>query len=603
MSSDVEEIKNRIDIVDLVGEYIRLTKAGSNWKALCPFHNEKTPSFMVSEERKSFHCFGCSKGGDIFTFVMEMEGIGFREALEQLAQKAGITLKKREARDEKLESSKKKLFEILELATKWYEKNLWEGRGKEKILNYLHERGLNDGTIKKFRLGYAPDGWRNLLEFLLKKNYDIADISKTGILVEKDSAQKIQNTQYEIQDTKYYDRFRDRIMFPIQDIMGRVVGFSARVAPGGDEKTAKYINTSQTELYDKSKILYGLHLAKTEIKKRDEAILVEGNMDVIASHQAGFGNTIAVSGTALAPEQVKTIKRYTENLKIGFDMDVAGQEAAKRSIRICLGSELDVKIILLDGGKDAADVIRENPKLWREAVERAESILDYYFKDAFSRYDAKSPVGKKKIARELLNVIKDVANPVEQAHWIRVLSEKLETGEKVLSEVIRKVKSEKKEAVSPEKQKTAGAGGQSVLTKRMIGIFAAFPKECRREIEKVSISDFQGEKEKKIISAIKEKRENASLEALKAVFPDYETEKFLDEAVFEAEVEFGDLSGLDPAEELKKSLKRLKSENMKRKIVGIAQDIKAAEKSGDRKKVKELMGEFQNLTSMLSQIS
>jgi len=603
MSSDVEEIKNRIDIVDLVGEYIRLTKAGSNWKALCPFHNEKTPSFMVSEERKSFHCFGCSKGGDIFTFVMEMEGIGFREALEQLAQKAGITLKKREARDEKLESSKKKLFEILELATKWYEKNLWEGRGKEKVLNYLHERGLNDGTIKKFRLGYAPDGWRNLLEFLLKKNYDIADISKTGILVEKDSAQKIQNTQYEIQDTKYYDRFRDRIMFPIQDIMGRVVGFSARVAPGGDEKTAKYINTSQTELYDKSKILYGLHLAKTEIKKRDEAILVEGNMDVIASHQAGFGNTIAVSGTALAPEQVKTIKRYTENLKIGFDMDVAGQEAAKRSIRICLGSELDVKIILLDGGKDAADVIRENPKLWREAVERAESILDYYFKDAFSRYDAKSPVGKKKIARELLNVIKDVANPVEQAHWIRVLSEKLETGEKVLSEVIRKVKSEKKEAVSPEKQKTAGAGGQSVLTKRMIGIFAAFPKECRREIEKVSISDFQGEKEKKIISAIKEKRENASLEALKAVFPDYETEKFLDEAVFEAEVEFGDLSGLDPAEELKKSLKRLKSENMKRKIVGIAQDIKAAEKSGDRKKVKELMGEFQNLTSMLSQIS
>jgi len=603
MSSDVEEIKNRIDIVDLVGEYIRLTKAGSNWKALCPFHNEKTPSFMVSEERKSFHCFGCSKGGDIFTFVMEMEGIGFREALEQLAQKAGITLKKREARDEKLESSKKKLFEILELATKWYEKNLWEGRGKEKILNYLHERGLNDGTIKKFRLGYAPDGWRNLLEFLLKKNYDIADISKTGILVEKDSAQKIQNTQYEIQDTKYYDRFRDRIMFPIQDIMGRVVGFSARVAPGGDEKTAKYINTSQTELYDKSKILYGLHLAKTEIKKRDEAILVEGNMDVIASHQAGFGNTIAVSGTALAPEQVKTIKRYTENLKIGFDMDVAGQEAAKRSIRICLGSELDVKIILLDGGKDAADVIRENPKLWREAVERAESILDYYFKDAFSRYDAKSPVGKKKIARELLNVIKDVANPVEQAHWIRVLSEKLETGEKVLSEVIRKVKSEKKEAVSPEKQKTAGAGGQSVLTKRMIGIFAAFPKECRREIEKVSISDFQGEKEKKIISAIKEKRENASLEALKAVFSDYETEKFLDEAVFEAEVEFGDLSGLDPAEELKKSLKRLKSENMKRKIVGIAQDIKAAEKSGDRKKVKELMGEFQNLTSMLSQIS
>lgn len=606
MSSDVEEIKNRISIVDLVGEYIRLTKAGSNWKALCPFHNEKTPSFMVSEERRSFHCFGCSKGGDIFTFVMEMEGIGFREALEQLAQKAGVELKKGNWGDKgDRGEDKKRLFQILELATKWYEKNLWEGKGKEKILNYLHERGLNDEATKKFRLGYAPEGWRNLLEFLLKKNYKTEEIAKTGLLVEKekDYDSKIQNTKYEIRDTRHYDRFRDRIIFPIQDIMGRVVGFSARVAPGGDEKTAKYINTPQTALYDKSKILYGLHLAKTEIKKRDIAILVEGNTDVIASHQAGFPNTIAVSGTALTPEQVKTIKRYTENLAIGFDMDAAGQEAAKRSIKICLENELDVKIILLSGGKDAADVIRENPKLWRQAIEGAQGILNYYFKDVFSRYDAKSPVGKKKIARELLNVIKDVANPVEQAHWVRVLSEKLGTDEKVLFEVIRKVKSEKKEAVSPENQKISGADSQSVLTKRMIGIFVAFPKECRREIEKVSISDFQGEKEKKIISAIKEKEEVTSLEALKAVFPDYETGKFLDGAVFGVEVEFGDLSALDPAEELKKSLKRLKNENMKRKIVEIAREIKTAEKNGDRKKVKELMGEFQNLTSMLGQIN
>lgn len=609
--SDVEEIKNRIGIIDLVGEYIRLTKAGSNWKALCPFHNEKTPSFMVSEERRSFHCFGCGKGGDIFTFVMEMEGIGFREALEQLAQKAGVQLKKYEGAGKKEDSVKPKLFNILELAAKWYEKNLWEGKGKGKILDYLRGRGLADETIKKFRLGYAPEGWRNVLDFLLKRDYKIEEITRTGLLVEKSvsSEQRTVNNEtgkdLNSNTGHYYDRFRDRIMFPIQDIMGRVVGFSARVAPGGDEKTAKYINTPQTELYDKGKILYGLHLAKTEIKKQDAVILVEGNTDVIASHQAGFPNTIAVSGTALTPDQVKTIKRYAENLKMGFDMDAAGQAAAKRSIKICLENELDVKIILLDGGKDAADVIRENPKSWREAIERSESILDYYFKDAFSCHDAKKPAGKKKIARELLNVIKDIANPVEQAHWVKILAEKLNTSEKALFEVIRKVKSEKRESASRSSEENAGAGAdsQSVFTKRIIGILAAFPGECRREIDKVSADDLQDEKSKKIFSAIKNNKESLSLDKLKAVFPDYETGKFLEEAVFGAEVEFEDLSRLDPAEELKKSLKRLRGENIKKKIIEIAQDIKAAEKSGDKEAVKKLMGEFQNLTSTLSQIS
>src|SRR4030043_855240 len=184
--SEVEDIKNRISVVDLVGEYVRLQKAGSAWRALCPFHNEKTPSFMVSEERRSFHCFGCGKGGDIFSFVMEMEGIEFREALEQLAQKAGVELKRFSRGDrgyQEEKDDKGKLFSILELATKWYEKNLWEGKGKEKILKYLRERGLQDASIKKFRLGYAPDGWRNMLEFLIKKKYKIEEIAKTGLLV------------------------------------------------------------------------------------------------------------------------------------------------------------------------------------------------------------------------------------------------------------------------------------------------------------------------------------------------------------------------------------------------------------------------------------
>jgi len=607
MNSDVEEVKSRISIVDLVGEYIRLTKAGSNWRALC--------SFMVSEERRSWHCFGCGKGGDAFSFIMDMEGIGFREALEQLAQKAGVQLKRFEKGDKKQESLKPKLFNILELATKWYEKNLWEGKERDKILKYLRDRGLVDETIRKFRLGWAPDGWRNILEFLQKRDYKIEEIAKTGLLVEKsvNSEQRTVNNKigkdlnsntdhWSLTADRCYDRFRDRIMFPIQDVMGRVIGFSARVAPGGDEKNAKYINTPQSELYDKSKTLYGLHLAKTEIKKRDEAILVEGNMDVIASHQAGLGNTVAVSGTALTYDQIKIIKRYTENLKMAFDMDSAGQAAAKKSARVCLENDLNVRIVLLSGGKDAADVIRENKEIWEKSVREARGLVEYYFEDIFSRYDAKDPVGKKRIVKELLNVIKDISSPVEQSHWLKVLAEKLGTEEKVLAGVLEQAKKEKKEsgdsrrreAEKPEKKGHAHE-------KRIIGLLLAFPKEGRRQIEKIRPDYFSGKKEKSILSAIIEGKGDYDTAKIKSIFSDYETDKLIDEAVFEAEVEAEIRTDsqrfFDPALELKACLERLKKMYIKEKIIKLTQDIKEAEKAGDREAVKILVNEFQNLAS------
>ena len=570
---------------------------------------------MVSEERRSWHCFGCGKGGDAFSFIMDMEGIGFREALEQLAQKAGVQLKRFEKGDKKQESLKPKLFNILELATKWYEKNLWEGKERDKILKYLRDRGLVDETIRKFRLGWAPDGWRNILEFLQKRDYKIEEIAKTGLLVEKsvNSEQRTVNNKigkdlnsntdhWSLTADRCYDRFRDRIMFPIQDVMGRVIGFSARVAPGGDEKNAKYINTPQSELYDKSKTLYGLHLAKTEIKKRDEAILVEGNMDVIASHQAGLGNTVAVSGTALTYDQIKIIKRYTENLKMAFDMDSAGQAAAKKSARVCLENDLNVRIVLLSGGKDAADVIRENKEIWEKSVREARGLVEYYFEDIFSRYDAKDPVGKKRIAKELLNVIKDISSPVEQSHWLKVLAEKLGTEEKVLAGVLEQAKKEKKEsgdsrrreAEKPEKKGHAHE-------KRIIGLLLAFPKEGRRQIEKIRPDYFSGKKEKSILSAIIEGKGDYDTAKIKSIFSDYETDKLIDEAVFEAEVEAEIRTDsqrfFDPALELKACLERLKKMYIKEKIIKLTQDIKEAEKAGDREAVKILVNEFQNLAS------
>jgi len=614
MNSEVEEIKNRISVVDLIGEYVRLQKAGSNWRALCPFHNEKTPSFMVSEERRSFHCFGCQKGGDIFTFVMEMEGIGFREALEQLAGKAGVELKRKGDWENKGDrgswgKEKAKLFQILELAAKWYEKNLWEGKGREKILGYLRRRGLQDETIKKFRLGYAPDGWKNVLEFLLKKNYKIEEITGTGLLVEKSFENKIPDTSHQIPDTKHYDRFRDRVMFPIQDIMGRVVGFSARVAPGGDEKTAKYINTPQTALYDKSNILYGLNFAKTEIRKKDEAILVEGNTDVIASHQAGFPNTIAVSGTALTPEQVKIIKRYSENIKMAFDMDSAGQAAAKRSAAICLENDLNVKIVLLPEGKDAADVLKNNRRIWESALEKARNIIDYRFEDAFSRHDAKNPTEKKKIAKELLNVIKDIADPVEKSHWIKTLSRKLDVEEKILIEVINRTKksekrlSEKKaEAPASSADKPERAKKKRLLEKRIIGLLAAFPGETEKGKGLVKEDDFSGEEEKRVFKIIAGEKKRANISEIRKSISDYESQKLLDEAVFEVEVEMEQRVGaiFDPAGELKETLKQLRKFRAKEKITGIAKDIKEAEKTGDKEAVRILMGEFGKIASQIN---
>jgi DNA primase len=603
MSSEVEEIKNRLSVVDLIGEYVRLTKAGSSHKALCPFHNEKTPSFMVSEERGSWHCFGCGKGGDIFSFVMEMEGIGFREALEQLAGKAGVELNRTVNSEQGSVNNDKKaeLYKILELATKWYEKNLWEGRGKEKILKYLRERGLSDASIKKFRLGYAPDGWRNILEFLTKRGYSVDEINKTGLLVEKskNNGQRSTINNEEKNIDHCYDRFRDRIIFPIQDIMGRVVGYSARVAPGGDEKSAKYVNTPQTALYDKSRVLYGLNFAKVEIKKRDETILVEGNTDVIACHQAGFENTIAVSGTALTEEQVKILKRYGENIKMGFDMDAAGQAAARRSIKTCLENDLNVKIILLSSGKDAAESLRENPENWKQAVESAEGVMEYYFRETFSRYDAEKPTDKKKIAAELLSVIRDISNPVERSFWIKELAEKIGAEEKVLLDVLKKSEVREKGATSGEEEKREVISKDN-LEKKILGILFAFPEDCRKELRRIGPDDFQNEKERDIMKAIKKNEENFSLEKIKALFSDYETEKFLAEAAFEAEVRFGGELGdgrsqLDPIGELCGYVRQLREKKQRGKILKIMRDIKSAEAAGDKAGAKMLMEEFQRL--------
>jgi len=355
MSSTVEQIKERLDIADVIGSYLKLDSAGSNLKARCPFHNEKTPSFFVSPSRQTYHCFGCDRGGDILSFVQEIEGQDFPGALKILAERAGVEIKRESSA---VKSDKDKLFAVLEEATSFFESNLKE---QKEVIEYLKKRGLKGETAKRFNVGYAPSGWSNLYEMLKKKGYPDVIMDKAGLIIKGEKG--------------YYDRFRSRIMFPITDVSGRVVGFSGRIFGAENEKTAKYVNSPETELYNKSKILYGFDKAKFAIRKKGFCILVEGQMDLLMSHQAGLQNTVAVSGTAFTEEHLKIINRLTDSLIIAFDSDDAGIDASKRGVDTALSIGMDVKIVALPKGLDPADLILKEKQKWVKQVENAEHVI------------------------------------------------------------------------------------------------------------------------------------------------------------------------------------------------------------------------------------
>lgn len=427
MNQPSDEIKSRLDIVEVIRDYIQLKPAGINFRALCPFHQEKTPSFMVSPEKQIWHCFGCQKGGDIFSFVMEMEGISFVEALRLLAPKAGVTLRRQ---DPKLTSQRNRLLDIVELSSKYYHKILLEGSGASNARKYLAERGLTDETIEEWQIGYSPDSWDDLLNFLKTKGYNENEIFLAGMSVKKEGA------------GRFYNRFRGRIMFPIKDVNGNAVAFSARVSPEkeAEEKMGKYINSPQTMIYNKSGILFGLDKAKLEIKKQDNAIIVEGQMDVITAHQHGFANIVASSGTALTTEQVALLKRYSPNISLAFDMDEAGDLAAERGIAHAMQAEMNIKVIELSTGKDPDECIKQNPDEWQKAVSQAKPVMQYYFDKTFVNLDLEKVEARRQAAKILLPIIAKLNNKIEQDFWLKKLSQTIDVAENYLLEALQDAK-------------------------------------------------------------------------------------------------------------------------------------------------------------------
>lgn len=420
-----EDIKTRLDVVDVLGEYLPLKPAGSGaFKALCPFHSERTPSFHISRPRQSWHCFGCDTGGDIFSFVMKMEGMEFPEALELLANKAGVTLP---AFDGAKISLRKRLYEVNDLAARFFRSSLLLLPQAQVARDYVAKRGVDDLTADVFRIGYAPDGWTNLSDALKAKGVTEDELLQAGLAAKREKGSGV------------YDRFRHRVMFTITDVHGNIVGFTGRILV--DDKTqAKYVNTSETLVYKKSTVLYGLDKAKGEVRRQDLAVIVEGNMDVVSSHQFNVMNVVAASGTALTSEQLSLIKRFTSNLAIAFDQDAAGKAATLRGLDLARSQDFSIKIITLppEAGKDPDEAVRKDPQIWRTAIAQAISIMEWVYRQAFRGRSLQDPDDKKLIAQEVLSEVRRIVDPVERDHWLKRLGQDLGVSEGALSEALRK---------------------------------------------------------------------------------------------------------------------------------------------------------------------
>lgn len=439
--NEIEEIKSRLDIVDYINQRVPLKKSGRNFKGLCPFHGEKTPSFMVSPDRQSFHCFGCGKGGSIIDFFMEYHHVEFREALEDLAQLAGVTLSKKASATPQ-EKKKEKLLEIHHLASEYYHYLLTSHTVGESARRYLQERGVTEKIIKTFSLGYSANSWEGVISFLKKKGYDLTDLELSGLLIPSKRGG--------------YDRFRGRVMFPIRDHRGQTIAFSGRLLDP-DTKEVKYINSPETPLYIKGNTLFALDVTKQNIQKEDSVVLMEGEFDALSSFQAGIGNVVAIKGTALTESQVHLLKRYCKKIIFALDNDIAGDQASRRGIEIAERNGLEIYVAHMPMGKDPDDVARSNPTVLKAAIADALSLYDFYVESAMKRHTLSTAYGKKAFTDELLPILYKIENPIVQGHYTRRVSELVSLPEQTVTEAMQKVGRNMKKGVKQTEEQEAKA--------------------------------------------------------------------------------------------------------------------------------------------------
>jgi len=595
MSQATDEIKAKIDVADLISEYIQVKRAGASLRALCPFHTEKSPSFMISPQRQTWHCFGCNTGGDIFEFVMKIESLEFPEALKLLAEKAGVKLP---AYSSEISSSQRnRLLDIMKLAAKFYHKILLESQRGEVARAYLKKRSVNDEMIEDFEIGYIPEEWDLLTNFLLKKGFGISDLLAAGLVIKKDGGGN-------------YDRFRGRVMFPINDVHGTIVGFTGRLLDTSKpEAGGKYVNTPQSLVFDKSRVIYGLNKAKYEAKRADYIVLVEGQMDVISCVQYGQHNTVATSGTALTKEQIKLIKRFTDNLYIAFDADAAGQEAATRGLELALAEGMKIKIITLppEAGKDPDDCLKKNPEMWLQAVKNAKSIMEYLFNKVLSQKDIKKPEDRGVISSMLLEKIALLPDVVEQDYWIKQLAKILDIDYRILYEKSKR----------PIKKQFAAAQSTTAVTTKPIEktpVEKASEKLLALLFHYPEFSDFISDTIKadvfsignlqeiynsfilfKKTHSIKELDQEKVIHNFMEWSASSELCQILDVLSLLYDKEYANLKEKEAKEESVTLVTMLNSWYNKNIQKVLEKAMRAAEAAGDKEKVQELMQKFKNI--------
>lgn len=454
----VSEVRERTDIVDLISQYVQLKKAGRSFKGVCPFHQEKTPSFVVFPDSQNFHCFGCGKGGDAFTFYQTIEHIEFKEALIELARRAGVQLSSVPTVAPEVDAHRQRLIDLNELAVTFYANVLTNSPAGAAGRALAEQRGLSAEMIARFQLGFAPDGWDHLHRYFSGRGVDPAEAAEAGLSSVRDSG-------------GYYDKFRNRLMFPIRNRDGRVVGFGGRAL--GDAQP-KYLNSPQSPVFDKSALVYALDLAKEEIRRRDQVVIVEGYMDVIAAHQFGHGNVVAAMGTALTDAQVDQVKRLSKRIVLALDADAAGQLATLRSLESMQSAldhaevpvtdalgivrferklNADISIVQLPEGKDPDELIRKSPERWPEVVGTARPFLDFYVDAVTAGISAGDGRGKSEAIGRIAPVLRQIADRIVQAHYIGIVARKLDLDERVVTSEIRRGTLQRTSPVAPRQQR------------------------------------------------------------------------------------------------------------------------------------------------------
>jgi len=611
----LEEIRNKIDIVDFIGQYVKLQKAGANYKALCPFHKEKTPSFFVSPSRQIFHCFGCGAGGDVITFLMKIENLEFKDAVKILAEKAGVKITYDKPEVQEL---KNKLLEINKKAAEFYHQQLLSNK---EALDYLKKRGIKDETIEAFKLGFAPDDWRSLTNYLVKNGFSPKDIVSTGLAISKIDIPEEKIDKIQLKENDIYDRFRSRIMFPIEDITGNIIAFTGRIFQGKNslktikdiEAVGKYVNSPQTIVFDKSKVLYGLSKTKNFLHTLGSTLLVEGQMDFLMGYQSGIKNIVATSGTSLTSYHLTILKKYNNVLILGFDMDEAGMHAKERGIELALNKEFDVKILQLPQGKDLADYLLEKPNETdaQKLIQSALPIMDFYFERAKTMGQPNTLEGKKAIISYFLPKVKKLGNAVDKAFWLEKLSQYVNIDINVLEDEINKIPEEQNIIIDenepvntyiPSEQlvSVVNENRLETMAERILAL-ALKDLTVREELQKYQ--EYFPENSKTILMLFIRandlddlKEENLKKNNISSEIIDKINLLFL-RADYEEEML--NRFNIKIPEEIEKQLIMLKNESIKEVLKNLESQIKEAEKSNNKELMKDLLSQFNNLSKQL----